>query len=58
MIYYLLTGGDHKSIVKAADHLTENTQQQTLIFHLNKVDSLSLIYRPRDYIDENQRDYH
>jgi hypothetical protein len=29
--------------VKAADHLTENTQQQTLIFHLNKVDSMSSI---------------
>jgi hypothetical protein len=58
MVNDFFIGSDHESIVKAADHLAEDVEEETLVFHLDEIDSLDLIHSPREYIDQIQRDYH
>jgi hypothetical protein len=40
--------------MKTANHFAEDVEEQTLIFHLYEIDSLDLIYSPRENIDQSQ----
>ena len=46
----LLIRCDHESIVKAADHLAEDAEQEALVLHLYEVDPLRLINCPGEHV--------
>jgi hypothetical protein len=57
VVYYLLVGCNHESIVEATDHVAEYINEEALILHLYEVHSLCLVDSPGEHVNQDE-DYH